>query len=213
MYGLLQQPVENRRLSCDANLTRVVFDPESQPLDVGRTKRLITPALRAAVCARDLGCVFPRCDRPSHWCDAHHLHHWADGGDTSIENLILLCRHHHVLIHEGGWTITGTPRQPRLLPARRQPTRRRPATPPLQEPIYQHQTTRQTHDRLPQHLPHPPPTQRSLTPPVGSSRTHTPTAVGCSVAVTTSAQSSATWSASTWSWSRLAKSLAIRSGS
>lgn len=108
-YGTFLTADEIRRLSCDANLTRVVFDPESRPLDVGRTHRLITPALRAAVCARDLGCVFPQCDRPSHWCDAHHLHHWADGGDTSIDNLVLLCRHHHVLIHEGGWTITGTP--------------------------------------------------------------------------------------------------------
>jgi Domain of unknown function (DUF222)/HNH endonuclease len=100
---------EIKRLACDANLTRVVFDPESQPLDVGRAKRLVTPAMRAAVCARDLRCVFPGCDRPSNWCDVHHLTHWADGGDTSVANLVLLCRHHHVLIHEGGWTINGIP--------------------------------------------------------------------------------------------------------
>jgi hypothetical protein len=98
---------EIRRLACDANLTRVIFDPESQPLDVGRTKRLVTPGLRAAVCARDLRCVFPTCDRDANWCDAHHLVHWADGGETSIDNLILLCRSHHVLVHEAGWTITG----------------------------------------------------------------------------------------------------------
>jgi hypothetical protein len=100
---------EIKRLACDANLTRVIFDPESQPLDVGRTKRLVTPALRAAVCARDLRCVFPGCDRPSHHCDVHHLTHWADGGETSIDNLVLLCRHHHVLIHEGGWVLNGAP--------------------------------------------------------------------------------------------------------
>jgi len=100
---------EIRRLACDANLTRVIFDPESQPIDVGRTKRLVTPAIRAAVCARDLRCVFAGCDRPSHWCDAHHIIHWAHGGETSIHNLALLCRHHHVLIHEGGWALTGTP--------------------------------------------------------------------------------------------------------
>jgi hypothetical protein len=100
---------EIKRLACDANLTRVVFDPESQPIDVGRTKRLVTPAMRAAVCARDLRCVFPGCDRPSNWCDVHHLTHWADGGDTSVANLVLLCRHHHVLIHEGGWAISGIP--------------------------------------------------------------------------------------------------------
>lgn len=100
---------EIRRLACDANLTRVIFDPESQPLDVGRTKRLVTPALRAAVCARDLRCVFSTCDRDAKWCDAHHLVHWADGGETSVDNLILLCRSHHVLVHEAGWTITGQP--------------------------------------------------------------------------------------------------------
>lgn len=101
---------EIKRLACDANLTRVILDPESQPLDVGRTKRLVTPPLRAAVTARDLRCVFPGCDRPSNWCDVHHLTHWADGGETSIDNLVLLCRHHHVLLHEGGWAVTGTPR-------------------------------------------------------------------------------------------------------
>jgi len=108
-HGTFLTADEIKRLACDANLTRVIFDPESQPLDVGRTKRLVTPALRAAVCARDLRCVFPGCDRPSHWPDVHHLTHWADGGDTSVANLVLLCRHHHVLIHEGGWTISGTP--------------------------------------------------------------------------------------------------------
>jgi hypothetical protein len=108
-HGTFLTADEIRRLACDANLTRVIFDPESQPLDVGRTKRLVTPALRTAVYARDLRCVFPRCDRLSHWCDVHHVDHWADGGDTSIDNLVLLCRHHHVLIHEGGWTLSGAP--------------------------------------------------------------------------------------------------------
>ena len=106
---------EIKRLACDANLTRVIFGPESQPLDVGRTKRLVTPALRAAVCARDLRCVFPTCDRDSNWCDVHHLTHWAGGGETSIDNLILLCRHHHVLVHEGGWSLSGSPGDLRFL--------------------------------------------------------------------------------------------------
>jgi hypothetical protein len=106
---------EIRRLACDANLSRVIFGPESQPLDVGRTKRLVTPALRAAVCARDLRCVFLTCDRFSNWCDVHHLTHWANGGETSIDNLILLCRHHHILVHEAGWTITGRPGNLRFL--------------------------------------------------------------------------------------------------
>jgi hypothetical protein len=100
---------EIRRLACDTNLTRVVFDTDRRPLDVGQTKRLVTPAMRIALAARDLGCVFPGCDRPSRWCDAHHIIHWADGGTTCVDNLILLCRHHHVLVHETGWRITGAP--------------------------------------------------------------------------------------------------------
>src|SRR3990172_8252235 len=88
--GTFPPAEEIRRLACDANLSRVIFGPESQPLDVGRTKRLVTPALRAAVCAMDLKCVFLTCDRFSNWCDVHHLTHWANGGETSIDNLILL---------------------------------------------------------------------------------------------------------------------------
>ena len=108
-HGTFLTADEIRRISCDANLTRVVFGPDSQPLDVGRTKRLVTPALRIAVMARDLHCVFPGCDRPASWCDVHHLIPWSQGGPTSLDNLVLLCRHHHTLIHEGGWRIEGTP--------------------------------------------------------------------------------------------------------
>jgi hypothetical protein len=100
---------EMRRVSCDANVTRVVFGPDSQPLDVGRTRRLVTPAQRIAVMARDLHCAFPHCDRPDRWCDIHHLIPWSEGGPTSLDNLVMLCRHHHTLIHQGGWTIQGTP--------------------------------------------------------------------------------------------------------
>jgi hypothetical protein len=100
---------EIRRIACDACLTRVVFGPDGQPLDVGRTKRLVTPAMRIAVIARDRECVFPGCDITNRWCDVHHIIHWADDGMTRIENLVLLCRHHHMLVHEGGWTLTGNP--------------------------------------------------------------------------------------------------------
>ena len=108
-HGTFLTADEIRRISCDANLTRVVFGPDSQPLDVGRTKRLVTPALRIAVMARDLHCVFPGCDRPASWCDVHHLIPWSEGGPTSLDNLVLLCRHHHTLVHEGGWRIEGKP--------------------------------------------------------------------------------------------------------
>jgi hypothetical protein len=97
------------RISCEAAVNRVVFDPKGLPLDVGRQKRLVTKGQRIALDARDMGCVFPGCDRPAHWCDAHHLIHWKDGGPTILTNLVLLCRHHHNLIHDVGWTIKGHP--------------------------------------------------------------------------------------------------------
>jgi hypothetical protein len=94
-----------RRIACDADLMRVVLAGASQPLDVGRRTKIVSPALRRAVIVRDVGCRFPGCGRPHAWCDAHHVRHWADGGPTSLENLILLCRRHHRLVHQGGFTM------------------------------------------------------------------------------------------------------------
>ena len=89
-----------RRLACDASVTRIVFGPRSEPLDVGRRTPIVPPAIRRAIVARDRHCRFPGCDRPQAWCDAHHVVHWGDGGPTSVANLLLLCRRHHRLVHE-----------------------------------------------------------------------------------------------------------------
>jgi hypothetical protein len=89
-----------RRLACDASVTRVVLGPRSEPLDVGRRTAVVPPAIRRAVVVRDRRCRFPGCDRPPPWCDAHHVTHWGDGGATSVDNLVLLCRRHHRLTHE-----------------------------------------------------------------------------------------------------------------
>jgi hypothetical protein len=94
-----------RRLACDCGLVPVVLGAASEPLDAGRKQRLVTPAIRRALEVRDGGCRFPGCDRPVSWCDAHHLKHWVHDGETSIRNMILLCRRHHVLVHECGWRI------------------------------------------------------------------------------------------------------------
>ncbi len=95
-----------RRIACDADVWRVLVDPAtSQPVDVGRTHRLVPVWLRKALHARDRGCRFPGCHTPAAWTDGHHLHHWADGGPTSLTNIVMLCRFHHVLVHEAGWTI------------------------------------------------------------------------------------------------------------
>ncbi len=101
----------SRRLACDAAVVRVQHGAQGEPLDVGRRTRTIPPALRRALDLRDGGCRFPGCGL--RFTDAHHIRHWADGGETSLANCILLCRHHHRLLHEGGWRIVtarpGTP--------------------------------------------------------------------------------------------------------
>jgi hypothetical protein len=97
-----------RRIACDAGVIPIVLGSASEPLDVGREHRLVTPALRRALIARDSGCVIPGCGAPPGHCDAHHLIHWADGGTTSIDNLALACTAHHRAIHRGTWTVTIT---------------------------------------------------------------------------------------------------------
>ncbi len=89
---------ELRRLCCDADLLPAVLGAESEVLDIGRTQRLVTPAIRRALSIRDGGCVFPGCDAPDVRCDAHHIYPWYMGGKTSLDNLVLLCPHHHQLV-------------------------------------------------------------------------------------------------------------------
>jgi Domain of unknown function (DUF222)/HNH endonuclease len=81
----------------------------TQPLEVGRTTRVVSPAQRNALVVRDGGCAFPGCDRPQSWCEAHHLRHWAHGGPTDLGNLALLCWAHHRAVHEGGWRLRRDP--------------------------------------------------------------------------------------------------------
>lgn len=95
-------PETVRRLACDADVVRIVVDADSQPLDVGRSVRTVTPAIRRALDLRDGGCVWRGCGRSVGWADAHHVIHWADGGPTSLDNMVLLCRRHHTAVHEGG---------------------------------------------------------------------------------------------------------------
>lgn len=104
-----------RRLACDSEVTRIVFGPDSQILDVGRAKRTVTGQLRRAVIARDKHCVYDQCDQPPTRCEVHHaLRHWAHGGETSTTNAALLCYHHHALVdrqnvamhYDNGWYFT-----------------------------------------------------------------------------------------------------------
>ncbi|TJZ76995.1 DUF222 domain-containing protein [Rhodococcus oryzae] len=93
------------QISCDADITPITMDSDGNPIDVGRTTRLIPRKLRRALNARDCGCAFPGCGRPAAWTEAHHIIHWSNGGPTNLSNLVLLCRFHHTTIHRGDWTV------------------------------------------------------------------------------------------------------------
>ena len=93
-----------RRLGCDGALLGVVKGAQGEPLAVGRRTRAVPPAIRRALRVRDGGCRFPGCDR-SRFVQAHHIRHWADGGETALGNLVTLCSFHHRQVHEGGYGV------------------------------------------------------------------------------------------------------------
>ena len=92
-----------RRLACDAGIIPLVLGSNSEPLDVGAEERFVTSAIRRALNARDKGCVI--CGAPPSMCEAHHVTHWADGGATSVDNLVLLCKREHIATHQDHWII------------------------------------------------------------------------------------------------------------
>ncbi len=92
---------------CDRGTVPIHFDSNSQVVKLGRTRRFFTQRQRIGLAARDGGCRFPGCERPPSWCEAHHVEEWLrDHGRTDIANGLLLCRHHHLLVHDNGWRIT-----------------------------------------------------------------------------------------------------------
>jgi hypothetical protein len=100
-FGAIISAARARWLTCDGNVSRLIIGPDGVPIDHGRTKRLVPPALRRATEHRDRHCVFAGCHAPAYWCDVHHLVHWADGGETCLENSALLCERHHTKVHHG----------------------------------------------------------------------------------------------------------------
>jgi hypothetical protein len=97
-----------RQLCCDAEIIPIVMAGTSQVLDVGRQMRLASAAIWKALVARDKHCRFKNCQRPPVMCHAHHLTHWINGGPTALDNMVLLCGHHHRLIHAEPWEIRAT---------------------------------------------------------------------------------------------------------
>ena len=95
-----------QRTVCTAGIVPILFDDDGQCLNVGREQRLFTERQRVALAARDGGCRVAGCDRPPSWCEAHHIDQWdRDHGQTNVTDGILLCRHHHMLIHNNHWRI------------------------------------------------------------------------------------------------------------
>ena len=94
-----------QRMACDCSVTRVLLSQESVVVDIGRSRRMITGPARKALNARDGHCRWPGCERPASWCDGHHIVHWIEGGTNEPNNLVLLCRRHHRMVHEGGWQL------------------------------------------------------------------------------------------------------------
>ncbi|KQV73659.1 hypothetical protein ASC61_00725 [Aeromicrobium sp. Root344] len=101
---------ELRRLACNHGILPMVFDGQALPLDMGRAKRLFTPAQRVAIANRDLGCITPGCEAPPGWCEGHHWrNNWANGATTNINDGTLLCSRHHHQAHDEHWQFRQAP--------------------------------------------------------------------------------------------------------
>jgi hypothetical protein len=116
--GIDLPPGVVRRLACDAEIIPAVLGSHGEVLDVGRLKPLVTAVIWIALVIRDRHCTFPDCTRPPIMCHAHHIRHWLNGEKTCLDNLALLCGHHHRIIHHTPWEIRlkKTDRKPEFQP-------------------------------------------------------------------------------------------------
>ncbi|MEU8634211.1 DUF222 domain-containing protein [Amycolatopsis sp. NPDC048633] len=127
---------EARIHACDCMLIPAVLGKKSEPLDLGRQSRLVTTGIRRALYLRDRGCAFPGCHRPPRHCQGHHIRHWADGGPTELSNLVLMCAHHHRLLHRSGWQVRiAADGLPEFLPPVFLDRRRKPRRNNLHQPL------------------------------------------------------------------------------
>lgn len=118
------------RHACDGGYLPILFAEDGRALNLGRTQRLHSPRQRIVIAARDGGCLMPSCSRPAAWCEVHHIVEFSRGGETSVDDGVLLCRHHHMLMHNNGWRIDRTNGIYLLIPSR--------AVDPEQRPIELH---------------------------------------------------------------------------
>ncbi|MEQ0565855.1 DUF222 domain-containing protein [Amycolatopsis sp. NEAU-NG30] len=127
---------EARLHACDCMVIPAVLGSHSEPLDVGRLRRLVPPGIRRALYLRDRGCAFPGCHRPPRHCQGHHIRHWSEGGPTELGNLVLMCAHHHRLLHRSGWEVRiAADGLPEFLPPTWLDRRRKPRRNNLHEPL------------------------------------------------------------------------------
>ncbi|MEQ0558748.1 DUF222 domain-containing protein [Amycolatopsis sp. NEAU-NG30] len=127
---------EARLHACDCMVIPAVLGSSSEPLDVGRLRRLVPPGIRRALYLRDRGCAFPGCHRPPRHCQGHHIRHWSEGGPTELGNLVLMCAHHHRLLHRSGWDVRiAADGLPEFLPPTWLDRRRKPRRNNLHEPL------------------------------------------------------------------------------
>lgn len=103
------------RNACANGFIEVIVDPEGNPFDLGREARMYSASQRLVLAVRDGGCVWPGCDRPPSYCEAHHIDHFAEGGKTDVDRGVLLCRFHHMKLHNTGWRITRDGKGPFVL--------------------------------------------------------------------------------------------------
>lgn len=123
------------RHGCSSGVIPVVIDPRGDVVALGREARLFTRRQRIALAARDGGCRFPGCERPPSWTEAHHIVPWSEGGTTDLANGVLLCRHHHLLLHNNGWRFDRECGELVLIPPLSIDPERRPIAAPSKSPI------------------------------------------------------------------------------
>ncbi|HEY1974064.1 MAG TPA: HNH endonuclease signature motif containing protein [Pseudonocardia sp.] len=115
-HGSWISPGELRRRLCDCSFVPQVLGSNSQPLDIGRASRNIPTHIRRAIETRDNGCAFPGCDRTMKRCEIHHIIEWTNRGTTDVNNLVMLCIHHHQLVHNSTWRAQIVDGQPEFIP-------------------------------------------------------------------------------------------------
>ncbi len=134
------------RYACTTGIVPVRFDDDGEAMNLGREQRLFTSRHSIALAARDGGCQFGDCDRPPDWCEMHHIDHWVrDHGTTDLKRGLLLCRHHHMLVHNNGWDIIRDNRGTRFIPPARVDPKRKPIPTPTKSAALRRLLAQQRH--------------------------------------------------------------------